>query len=153
MWEDWRYERQLKRDVKAYRRIDQAYRDEISTARRAKKKADEIRSIEERHRWELELVQDEIEWATSRYLTSQALYYQVPIPPRGEDNWIESNQLGVTYLSRKGASKVRADIRAEQKAKRDRVIAYATLIISLVGALTGVLGATIGVLAFLSRSH
>ena len=66
MFENWRYERQKRKDVKAYRWIDQQYRNEISEARRAKKKAAEIRSIEERHRWELELAQDEIEWAASR---------------------------------------------------------------------------------------
>jgi hypothetical protein len=151
MWENWRYERQLKKDVRAYRRIDQQYRDEISAARNAKKKADEIRSIEETHRWELELTQDEIEWAASRHLTSQALSYQVPIPQSGDDNWTTSRQLGVTYLSRKGASKVRSDIRAEQKAKRDRFFTYATLLLSFTGALTGLLGATIGVLAFLAK--
>jgi len=153
MFEGWRYQRCLKQDVRQFRRIDQAYQEEISRVRREKKKADEIRSIEETHRWELELMQDEIEWDASRHLMSQALLYQVPIPPNEDDNWTKSHQLGVTYLSRKGANKIRADIQAEKKTKRDSFLSVATLAISLIGALTGVLGATIGVLAFIAKKN
>lgn len=151
MLENWRFERGLKKEIKDYRRIDQLYRDQISKARREKKKADEIRSIETSHQSELELAQDEIDWAVSRHLHSLALEYQVPIPPRDKEQyWTESRQLGVSYLSRAGSHSVRTEIEAWKKIKRDRYISYTTLVISLIGATTGVLGATIGVLAFLA---
>jgi hypothetical protein len=149
MWEERRYKQELKRDFKEHRKTEEAYRIEVSNARRDRKKADEVREIEERGRWELELQSDAITWATSRHLSRQAFLNQIPLPPMGDDNWMESRQLGITFLSAKGAAKVRADLRAEQKAKWDLFQSHAGLVISLTASLTGVLGAAIGVLSFM----
>jgi hypothetical protein len=112
------------------RKITQACIDKL--------KAGEIRSIEESHRVELELAEDELDWAASRHYHSEALTHQVAIS-QDEEYWRTSRQLGVTFLSRAGAQKVRADIRAERKANWDFWATRVTFVLALIGSVFGVL--------------
>jgi hypothetical protein len=77
----------------------------------------------------------------------------VPFPERGipgqYENWDKLEYIpdAETYffLTDKGISVVRSLMREEKKYRRDTFVAYAT-------AITGILGAAIGVLSFLHRS-
>jgi hypothetical protein len=67
---------------------------------------------------ELRFVDHEIGIAESRRLCRQADHYRVPVP-QGKDDWEESSIFGTRFLSPVGASKLRTDLRVEQKARWD----------------------------------
>ncbi|QHP70579.1 hypothetical protein EI171_26835 [Bradyrhizobium sp. LCT2] len=60
-----------------------------------------------------------------------------------------SETFGSRHLTAAGISKLRSNLHAERKERWELFQSHATLFISLVTASTGVLGAAIGVLAFL----
>lgn len=77
----------------------------------------------------------------SDYLSEQAPRYHVPIPNKKTD--YESHSYATTdeenYLTPAAAQKLRADIRAEQKADWDYWAARVTLVLALIGSIFGVL--------------
>lgn len=77
----------------------------------------------------------------SDYLIEQARRYHVPIPSDEQD--YESHPYATTdeesYLTAAAAQKLRADIRAEQKADWDYWAARVTLALALIGSIFGVL--------------
>jgi hypothetical protein len=64
--------------------------------------------------------------------------YHVPIP-QGEDVWMHARYMGKEYLTPEAAIKIRADIRAEQKANWDFWANRITLGLALIGSIFGVL--------------
>ena len=77
----------------------------------------------------------------SKYLLAQAVKFHVPIPNKEED-W-QQHRFAVEeddrYLTPAAAQKLRADIRAEQKADWDYWANRVTLALSLIGSIFGVL--------------
>jgi|ERR1700751_63220 hypothetical protein len=76
----------------------------------------------------------------SRYLSDQAVRYHVPIPTKEED-WQQhpyATDPDERYLTA-AAQKLRADIRAEQKADWDYWANRVTLALALIGSIFGVL--------------
>jgi hypothetical protein len=76
----------------------------------------------------------------SEYLLEQAHKYHVPLPAK-EDDWIQSHFASADerYLTAATAQKLRADIRAEQKADWDHWANKVTLALALIGSIFGVL--------------
>ncbi|HEY5768798.1 MAG TPA: hypothetical protein VIS71_03040, partial [Terrimicrobium sp.] len=77
----------------------------------------------------------------SRYLLDQAVRYHVPIPTKEED-WQQhpyATDPDERYLTAAAAQKLRADIRAEQKADWDYWANRVTLALALIGSIFGVL--------------
>jgi hypothetical protein len=127
----WKYQRR-------FAKVNTAFAIDIAIARLNRKTADEIEKIKEQSHWELTLIRDEMDFEVSNHLFSEAHRYLVPIP-YGQDDWSESSQLGVRFLSRKGAKQVRDDIRAEKKASWDYWANRVTLGLALIGSIFGVL--------------
>jgi hypothetical protein len=128
-----------------------------TTAKFKKQIADSYKSKEGRHvregilvneQFELEEWDDEINSITTGYLLSQARRLILPIP-NADDDWFVSETFGSRYLTPATVTKLRADIRAERKARWELFQSHAVLVISLTTALTGVLGAAIGFLSFM----
>lgn len=139
MWfvEDSKFQRGLKKSLKRKREIEALYAKELSDARRNGVPPDAIRQIEHRMHWEVELVDDEMSWATSQYWVEKANRYQTPLPDADTDGWEGSHQLNVTYLSRKGVAQVRADVRAERKATWEYWQQRLTLVLGVAGSIFG----------------
>jgi hypothetical protein len=74
----------------------------------------------------------------SDYLLEQAHRYHVPIPAT-EDDWMQPRFASTPYLTAAAAQKLRADIRAEQKADWDYWANRVTLALALIGSIFGVL--------------
>ena len=72
----------------------------------------------------------------SEYLVKQAYKYHVPVP-ENEEAWFQP-RYGQCYLTAAAAQRLRADIRAEQKADWDYWAARVTLALALVGSIFGV---------------
>lgn len=137
MFEHVKYRYQLAKKLRKHRQTDAAFDEEVKAAKAAKRTAD-LHEIDHRRRWELETINDEIGILSSRYWQARAHRYQVGLP-NGADNWIHSRQLGESYLSTGATAKIRADIRAEQKATWDWWQSRVTLVLSIFGSVIGVL--------------
>jgi hypothetical protein len=74
----------------------------------------------------------------SKYLVEQAFRFHVPVP-QDEASWEQGARTDETYLTAAAAQKLRADIRAEQKADWDYWAARVTLALALIGSIFGVL--------------
>lgn len=74
----------------------------------------------------------------SKYLLELAHRYHVPIPSKEED-WEQPRFASEPYLAAAAAQKLRADIRAEQKADWDYWANRVTLALALIGSIFGVL--------------
>ncbi|MDF0517741.1 hypothetical protein P0R31_10905 [Bradyrhizobium yuanmingense] len=77
----------------------------------------------------------------SKYLLDQAVRYHVPIPTKEEDWQLHPYATAPEerYLTAAAAQKLRADIRAEQKADWDYWANRVTLGLALIGSIFGVL--------------
>ncbi|MGO9245811.1 MAG: hypothetical protein ACLPT4_08780 [Verrucomicrobiia bacterium] len=86
-------------------------------------------------------IEEELEWLETTWRRDKAQRLHLPIPeiPAGEDedaNWRRTDS-GRWLLKPEGHSKIKALIRAERKEQREALIAWLTLIIGILGALTG----------------
>lgn len=87
---------------------------------------------------ELNLQTREIDSFRSRYLVEQAYKYHVPVP-FDEECWMQPRGSKERYLTAEAAQKLRADIRAEQKADWEYWQGRVTLTLALIGSIFGVL--------------
>jgi hypothetical protein len=74
----------------------------------------------------------------SRYLVEKAYRYHMPIPQH-EESWIQPSGAPERFLTTAAAQKLKADIRAEQKADWDYWAGRVTLALGLIGSIFGVL--------------
>jgi hypothetical protein len=79
-----------------------------------------------------------MDYFRSKYLVEQAYRYHVPVP-QDEDSWIQPRGAPERFLTAAAAQKLRADIRAEQKADWDYWANRVTLSLALIGSIFGVL--------------
>lgn len=74
----------------------------------------------------------------SKYLVGQAYKYHVPVSHKEED-WIQPRYAREPSLTTEAAQKLRADIRAEQKADWEYWANRVTLALALIGSIFGVM--------------
>ena len=88
-------------------------------------------------------LEEEYEAIYSRRLVRRAIRLRVPVPdyPRNEEredeHWRQGHMLGEWYLKPVGVKEVKAEIRAEQRARTEYLVQWLTLFIGLIGAATG----------------
>ncbi|ANW00105.1 hypothetical protein [Bradyrhizobium icense] len=87
---------------------------------------------------ELQFQEFEIARFRSKHLVEQAIKYHVPVP-EDEGSWEQGARTDETVLTAAAAQKLRADIRAEQKADWDYWSGRVTLALALIGSIFGVL--------------
>jgi hypothetical protein len=97
---------------------------------------------EPRYKWtigrELQWQEFAIAVFRSKYLVAQAYKYHVAVP-EDEKSWEQGARTDEKYLTPAAAQKLRADIRAEQKADWDYWAARITLALALIGSIFGVM--------------
>lgn len=122
--------------------INRFYGEKITAARKTMKR-EQLQQLYEEREHESAPIEEELSWLETRWLLDKARRLHLPVPetPTGEDedaDWIRMDS-GRWCLKPEGHSKIRALIRAESKEQREALIAYATLIIGIIGALTGLI--------------
>jgi len=133
-------------------RLDKAYAKGINAARKLKDK-EKIESLEQDHRFEIDLYEEEEDAYLTKVLLSKARRLRVPVPHRyNEDStesehWYEGNYTGRWYLTTRGVTALREEIRRELKARHE---ARSHWVVWL-SALTGVIGAVTGLVALLGH--
>src|ERR1700722_18027395 len=125
------------------KRTFKVFSKQIATAKKAGYETEKVASLRRDEYEEIRFIDDEIGIAESRRLCKQASHYLIAVP-QGEDDWEESSIFGTRFLTRSGASKLRTDLRVEQKAKWD----YWQTRISLLGIVVGIIGGIMGALAY-----
>jgi len=142
MWDGLRHWLAISRMQRSKRRTIKAYAKDLAAAKKAgnPKREDILRNEHE----ELRFIDDEIGIEESQRLCRKAAHYRIPVPRGEEDDWEESRIFGSRFLTRSGASKLRTDLRIEQKARWD----YWQTRISLLGSVVGIIGGIMGALAY-----
>ena len=130
--------------------INCAYTERIAIARKANDK-EKLRALEHDRRVALEMQDEEEEERLTKSLRAKARRLRVPVPPRcgiddtGSEQWHEGHYTGSWLLTAHGVAALREEIRREENA-RHQARAQWTVWLS---ALTGVIGATAGLVAVL----
>src|SRR5258708_31265785 len=134
MFDEFRYRLALRKYLKEYQSLSRAL-DEMPDD-------PEVPGDEPRYKYtmgkELGLQTIEIDAFGSRYLVEPAYRFHVPVP-EDEESWIQPRYCKVPHLTAAAAQKLRADIRAEQKADWDYWASRVTLSLALIGSIFGVL--------------
>jgi hypothetical protein len=117
------------------------YRRVIAEAER-KNDPDKLNNLYSEWHSESAPIEEELLEIQTRRLVNKARRMLLPVPdiPMNEpedENWIRGTSTRGWHLKAEGVTHVRAAIRAESKERREALIAWATLIIGILGALTG----------------
>lgn len=130
--------------------LDHTYAQK-TTAARAAMDSDRVRELEDEHRFEIAMHDEEEDAYITKKLLRTARRLRVPIPhiyksDRSEsDHWEEGRYTGRYYLTTKGISTLREEIRRELKARHELRSHWAVWL----AALTGLVGAATGLVALL----
>ena len=130
--------------------LDKAYAKNISAAKKLKDKG-KVENLERDHRFEIDLHDEDEDAYLTKNLLSKARKLRVPVPHRyNEDkteseHWYEGHYTGRWYLTTRGFAALREEIRREAKARHESRAQWVVWI----SALTGVIGATTGLIALL----
>jgi hypothetical protein len=135
MFDELRYRWALRQHLKQHKIINQTF---------AEMPDDDLENVTDEPRYkmtmgrELQYQEFVIAQFRSKYLVEQAFKFHVPVP-QDEDSWEQGARTDETYLTPSAAQKLRADIRAEQKADWDYWAARVTLALALTGSIFGIL--------------
>ena len=121
--------------------ISQSYRHEMGKARLANAPHAEQEEIAQRHHLDQKWVEDELQKLYHSYYIHLASRLRIPVPPfqNGGGAWMESSISHGWYLTPEAMDALRAEIRAERKARRDEWLAWIPLLalaVSIISALT-----------------
>ncbi|MGD0649986.1 MAG: hypothetical protein ABSA97_02395 [Verrucomicrobiia bacterium] len=121
--------------------INRAYRREIAAVRKTGNR-DEVDRIGGAWVGESAQIEEELNLLETRRLVNEAQRLRLPVPdkPTGDtedDNWIRGDLSEQWCLKAEGYSKIRAQIRIEREERREALMALATIITGIIGALMG----------------
>ncbi|MDP3027901.1 MAG: hypothetical protein Q8O04_00075 [Deltaproteobacteria bacterium] len=122
------------------REIDRYYKKQYAEAKKTSdnKKIGDISSVAPH---ELEEVDDEIHYLEQRYLISIATRMLLPVPPVISEEkggrWEQSDVTGKWQLTSEGMRELRQLIRTEKKESTELLTRWITIIVGLIGAITG----------------
>ncbi len=138
--------RKLSRLFDKKEKIRLSYKDDIQKARKERKPKEDIQLLEHDAWFEQRLIDEEISILTTDRLTRRAQRHFVPIPSIKEDGmWTKCEFAENRYiLTSSGISKVRSLLRSEHKEGLE-------LVLKILAALTGIVGAIIGLVAVLLK--
>jgi len=132
--------------------LTNAYTDDINKAKKNKDKG-KVQSLQHDFRFEMDLHEEDEDEFHTKTLLRQARRLRVPIPHRinegGKESecWYQGNYTGGWYLTNKGTSELRKEIRNEIKARSES----RTVWVIWVSGLTGIIGAISGLVAVISK--
>ena len=123
-------------------RIDKQYKKEYEKAKKDKDngKKQEISLVASTERDE---IGDDIRYLEHRYLTSVAERLLLPVPPFVSEErgglWEQTQMTGKWCLTSEGIRKLRGEIRTEKKERTELLARWISIIIGLIGAITGLM--------------
>ena len=132
MWDEFCYRWRLRKYLKGYTLTKRVHSLPIPPRQEGEP---DIRRAQQK---EQIIQQQEIGVFRSKYLEEQAYLYHVPIP-EDEGSWLYARHVGERFLTPEAATKLRADIRTEQKANWDFWTARITLALAIMGSIFGIL--------------
>ena len=130
------------REVQAWMdSISQSYHHEMGKARLANAPRAEQEEIAHRHHLDQKWAEDELQRLYHSYYIHLANKLRIAVPPFQENGgaWMESSISHGWYLTQEAMEALRAEIRAERKARRDEWLAWIpllALVVSIISALT-----------------
>lgn len=140
------------------RRINRLYAAEVKTlARKPGVKSEDLESLQTTWAYEAREIDEELAGLATRHLIRQARRLSVPTPEipwksdDGNEFWEKGHASETWYLKPAGIALVRGAIRTELKERREARIAWATPLIALLGAVSGVLAVITSLLAILRK--
>lgn len=121
--------------------ISQSHHLEMGKARLANAPLAEQEEIAHRHHLDQKWAEDELQKLYHSYYIHLANRLRIPVPPFQDNGgaWMESSISHGWYLTPEAIYALRAEIRAERKARRDEWLAWIpmlALVVSIVSALT-----------------
>jgi len=123
---------------KKRRKVSEAIYRFVEEARRAggETKAQEVSRAES---FNLDVIDHEILGLVTRYLINKANKRFLPLPYLSEEErlWEQSNFTGKYHLTDKGITEIRKMIRKDKKERMEILSYWASLLIGLIGAVTG----------------
>lgn len=136
-----REELELGAHRRTIRKLDNAYDLALANSETVA----ERKKAEYRRHWETILYYELIAEIKTRRLLREADRLDVPIDYATDDSplWRRSSQLNSWSLTALGYSELRKAIGQERRERRERLIAWASVIIGIVGALTGLLSVSL----------
>lgn len=147
MFRYWQFHRKLTGLEREQRKTYDAYRSDIANAKKRGEKPDKIYEIESLAMHEDHSYDEEIQRLHSRYLLVEARRMMIPTPDWEDETAWEGPEYGPKYLTKKGIIELRSAVRAEKKVRREQVLMW----VPVIGAITGLIGTAIGLLAFLTK--
>jgi hypothetical protein len=132
MFDEIRYRWALRKYLKAQHALYRAY-DEMPEE---DEEADT--SPKRGKKWELIYQTQATDYFRSKHLIEKAYRYHMPIP-QDDESWIQPRGAPERFLTTVAAQKLRADIRAEQKAEWDYWANRVTFALALIGSILGLI--------------
>lgn len=124
--------------------ISLSYEEEMEKAQASKASDDQYDEIRHEHHFQQSWAEDELQRLHHSYYIRLANKLLIPVPPFKEKDgaWMESSIRSGWYLTPAAMHALRAEIRAERKARRDEWLAWIpllALIVSIISALTALI--------------
>jgi hypothetical protein len=125
--------------------VSRDFAEHFKLAKKRNEGRDEIESLRHEENTELNIIDYEIETLTTSYYLNVARHKFLEIPSRDNNGyWVESSlDPSQKVLSNKAISELRGKIRKDRKE-------YLSIIAIIISAITGLTGAAIGLIAFVS---
>jgi hypothetical protein len=151
---DWlHYKYHLSRLHKEGRALSQCHTNAYERATKEQRPKHELDRLLVTFATDLQINHDRIGILQTEYLTSLAEKHLIPMPEgslpldeRGNDKWRTAKQGGILYLNSDGIRELLVAIRADRRERLERVRSWLM-------ALTGLIGAIIGLLAVILKLH
>jgi hypothetical protein len=135
-----KYEWKVQQLQRARRRLLADYKKQRLQLPKGPDRKDARESLIAREMIDVEEANEEISSLTTSHLVEEAQRLIVPIPEHADERyWKFDDTFGRWHLTTEGVIKLRADIRAERKARREPLMTLLPVTIGLIGALTGLL--------------
>ena len=139
-----RFKRQLSKIKRRQKRDESSATSALAVAKNANAPIDEIRKLENDYGVIQVGYLEEILRLHTDYLIAEANRLIVPYPPTGEPGMWERDDEGYVRMTEAGISKLRADIRAEKKARMERAVMWMPGVVGILGALIGLTSLLLG---------
>lgn len=140
-----RFRRQLSKIKRRQKRDEQPIKTALTDAKTKEFPVDEIRNLENDYGHIQVQYLEEILRLHTNYLIRESNRLVVPYPATSEPGMWERDDEGYVRMTEAGIGKLRADIRAERRARLERIIMW-------MPGVVGILGALIGLAAILTRN-
>ena len=137
----WRLNRLYAKRYKALK----DYRKDIAEAKKQKENKEKIEGLVNEEQFTYQEYQDEITSLVTDHLRLKARKLMIPLPDFGDENsWERSGFSNRYILTEKGIFDLKTKIRNEQKENLQLYLPWLTLMVGVIGSLTGLFAIILG---------